>query len=146
MAQTSVFLSPLLYCLFIYHQHPCLCFHSIAQTYLSLEEIQEPKSAISFLLTDPESADLSLSSGKKQPQDHREAERQWLLRRKRSPLFPNGVRICPDESVTEAVANHVKYFQVRGEQTSKPSGSVTEFKHGFITFGVSHYNSKSVII
>nr|KAF6477727.1 interphotoreceptor matrix proteoglycan 2 [Molossus molossus] len=86
---------------------------STAQTYLSLEEIQEPKSTISFLLTDPESADLSLSSGKKQPQDHREAERQWLLRRKRSPLFPNGVRICPDESVTEAVANHVKYFQVR---------------------------------
>ncbi|KAF6119152.1 interphotoreceptor matrix proteoglycan 2 [Phyllostomus discolor] len=77
------------------------------------EEIQEPKSAVSFLLADSESADPSLSSDKKQPLDHREAERQWLLRRRRSTLFPSGVKICPDESVTEAVANHVKYFQVR---------------------------------
>ncbi|XP_035873883.1 interphotoreceptor matrix proteoglycan 2 isoform X4 [Phyllostomus discolor] len=84
-----------------------------AQSYLSLEEIQEPKSAVSFLLADSESADPSLSSDKKQPLDHREAERQWLLRRRRSTLFPSGVKICPDESVTEAVANHVKYFQVR---------------------------------
>ncbi|XP_023617872.1 interphotoreceptor matrix proteoglycan 2 [Myotis lucifugus] len=84
-----------------------------AQTYLSLEETQEPTSAISFLPTDSESADSSLPSGNKRPQDHREAERHWLLRRRRSTLFPNGVKICPDESVTEAVANHVKYFQVR---------------------------------
>ncbi|XP_045707902.1 interphotoreceptor matrix proteoglycan 2 isoform X5 [Phyllostomus hastatus] len=84
-----------------------------AQSYLSLEEIQEPKSAVSFLLADSESADPSLSSDKKRPLDHREAERQWLLRRRRSTLFPSGVKICPDESVTEAVANHVKYFQVR---------------------------------
>ncbi|XP_053421235.1 interphotoreceptor matrix proteoglycan 2 [Nycticebus coucang] len=83
-----------------------------AQTYLSLEEIQEPKSAISFLLPE-ESTDPSLSTEKKQPLDDREAERQWLLRRRRSILFPNGVKICPEESVTEAVANHVKYFKVR---------------------------------
>ncbi|KAM9636153.1 interphotoreceptor matrix proteoglycan 2 [Trichechus inunguis] len=82
-----------------------------AQT-LSFEEIQEPKSSFSFLLMDSESTDPSLSTEKKQPLDHREAERQWLLRRKRS-LFPNGVKICPDESVAEAVANHVKYFKVR---------------------------------
>ncbi|XP_053526305.1 interphotoreceptor matrix proteoglycan 2 isoform X2 [Artibeus jamaicensis] len=86
-----------------------------AQSYPSLEEIQEPKSAVSFLLADSESADPSLSSDKKRPgpQDHREAERRWLLRRRRSTLFPGAVRVCPDESVTEAVANHVKYFQVR---------------------------------
>ncbi|KAM5334163.1 interphotoreceptor matrix proteoglycan 2 isoform 2-T2 [Glossophaga mutica] len=84
-----------------------------AQSYLSLEEVQEPKSAVSFLLADSGSADPSLSSDKKRPLDHREAERQWLLRRRRSTLFPSGVKICPDESVTEAVANHVKYFQVR---------------------------------
>ncbi|XP_011940440.1 PREDICTED: interphotoreceptor matrix proteoglycan 2 isoform X2 [Cercocebus atys] len=83
-----------------------------AQTYLSLEEIQEPKSAVSFLLPE-ESTDLSLATKKKQPLDLRETERQWLLRRRRSILFPNGVKICPDESVTEAVANHVKYFKVR---------------------------------
>ncbi|XP_059543990.1 interphotoreceptor matrix proteoglycan 2 [Myotis daubentonii] len=84
-----------------------------AQTYLSLEETQEPTSTVSLLPTDSESADSSLSSGNKRPRDHREAERHWLLRRRRSTLFPNGVKICPDESVTEAVANHVKYFQVR---------------------------------
>ncbi|XP_012508278.1 PREDICTED: interphotoreceptor matrix proteoglycan 2 [Propithecus coquereli] len=83
-----------------------------AQTYLPLEEIQDPKSAVSFLLPE-ESTDLSLSTEKKQPLDHREAKRRWLLRRRRSILFPNGVKICPEESVTEAVANHVKYFKVR---------------------------------
>ncbi|XP_058411692.1 interphotoreceptor matrix proteoglycan 2 [Diceros bicornis minor] len=83
-----------------------------AQTYLPSEEIQEPRSAVSFLLTDSESTDPSLSTEKRGPLDHREAERQWLLRRRRS-LFPNGVKICPDESVSEAVANHVKYFKVR---------------------------------
>ncbi|XP_057358232.1 interphotoreceptor matrix proteoglycan 2 [Manis pentadactyla] len=84
-----------------------------AQTYLPLEEIQEPRVAVTFLLTDLESTDNSLSAEKKQPLDHREAERQWLLRRKRSTLFPNAVKTCPGESVTEAVANHVKYFKVR---------------------------------
>lgn len=141
----SVFLY-LSYCIFIYHQKPCLCLHSVAQTYLSLEETQEPTSTVSFLPTGSESADSSLSSGNKGPRDHREAERHWLLRRRRSTLFPNGVKICPDESVTEAVANHVKYFQVRGKPRSKSLGSVMAFKHGFITFVVSHYNSQFVII
>uniref|UniRef100_A0A452E3E0 Interphotoreceptor matrix proteoglycan 2 n=1 Tax=Capra hircus TaxID=9925 RepID=A0A452E3E0_CAPHI len=77
------------------------------------EEIQEPKGTVSFLQTDSESTDSSLSAKKKQPLDNRETERHWLLRRKRSTLFPNGVKTCPDESVTEAVANHVKYFKVR---------------------------------
>uniref|UniRef100_A0A673TSG1 Interphotoreceptor matrix proteoglycan 2 n=1 Tax=Suricata suricatta TaxID=37032 RepID=A0A673TSG1_SURSU len=77
------------------------------------EDIQEPKSAVSFLLTDSESREPSFSTEKKLPLDHREAEKQWLLRRRRSILFPNGVKTCPDESVTEAVANHVKYFKVR---------------------------------
>uniref|UniRef100_A0A452E3C5 Interphotoreceptor matrix proteoglycan 2 n=1 Tax=Capra hircus TaxID=9925 RepID=A0A452E3C5_CAPHI len=101
------------FCIFIHYQKFCLCFHSVAQTYLSLEEIQEPKGTVSFLQTDSESTDSSLSAKKKQPLDNRETERHWLLRRKRSTLFPNGVKTCPDESVTEAVANHVKYFKVR---------------------------------
>uniref|UniRef100_A0A8C9ICI2 Uncharacterized protein n=1 Tax=Piliocolobus tephrosceles TaxID=591936 RepID=A0A8C9ICI2_9PRIM len=95
------------------------------------EEIQEPKSAVSFLLPE-ESTDLSLATKKKQPLDLRETERQWLLRRRRSILFPNGVKICPDESVTEAVANHVKYFKVRGKQTSKSFSSIMKFKHSLI--------------
>lgn len=82
---------------------------------MSLEDIQEPKRAVPFFLTDSESADTSLSTEKKLPLDHREIEKQWLLRRRRSILFPNGVKTCPGESVTEAVANHVKYFKVRGK-------------------------------
>lgn len=131
VAQMSVFLCYLLYCIFIYHQKPCLCLHSVAQTNLSLEETQEPTSAFSFLPAESESADSPLSSGNKRPRDHREAERHWLLRRRRSTLFPNGVKVCPDESVTEAEAKHVKYFQVRGKQTSESLGSVMAYKHGY---------------
>ncbi|XP_062032361.1 interphotoreceptor matrix proteoglycan 2 [Lepus europaeus] len=83
-----------------------------SKTFLTLAEIQEPKSALSFLLSE-ESTDPALPTEKQQPLDHREAERRSLLRRRRSILFPNGVKICPEESVTEAVANHVKYFKVR---------------------------------
>ncbi|NXX22403.1 IMPG2 protein, partial [Podargus strigoides] len=36
-----------------------------------------------------------------------------LLRRKRSILFPSGVKICPDESIEQAIANHLKYFRLR---------------------------------
>ncbi|KAF1567387.1 Interphotoreceptor matrix proteoglycan 2, partial [Eudyptes schlegeli] len=36
-----------------------------------------------------------------------------LSRRKRSILFPSGVKICPDESVEQAIANHLKYFRLR---------------------------------
>lgn len=38
-----------------------------------------------------------------------------LSRRKRSILFPSGVKICPDESVEQAIANHLKYFRLRGK-------------------------------
>ncbi|XP_023577065.1 interphotoreceptor matrix proteoglycan 2 [Octodon degus] len=76
------------------------------------EEIPEPKRAVSFLLP-KESMDSSLPAKRKQLLDHREAEKRWLLRRRRSILFPNGVKICPNETVTEAVANHVKYFKLR---------------------------------
>jgi len=38
-----------------------------------------------------------------------------LVRRKRSILFPSGVKICPDESVEQAIANHLKYFRLRGK-------------------------------
>lgn len=133
------------FCIFIHYQKFCLCFHSVAQTYLSLEEIQEPKGTVSFLQTDSESTDSSLSAKKKQPLDNRETERHWLLRRKRSILFPNGVKTCPDESVTEAVANHVKYFKVRGKQIFKPLGSMVKLKRSSKTVVVFLYNSKFVL-
>ena len=142
----SVFVCVLSFCIFTRHQKFCLCFPSVAQTSLSLEEIQEPESTVSFLQTDSESTDSSLSAKKKQPLDNRETERHWLLRRKRSTLFPNGVKTCPDESVTEAVANHVKYFKVRGKQISKPLGSMVKFKHSSKTVVVFLYNSKFVIL
>ncbi|XP_063080939.1 interphotoreceptor matrix proteoglycan 2 isoform X2 [Cavia porcellus] len=82
------------------------------QTYLSLEDIQEPKPAVSFLLP-KESTDSSLPAKKQQLLSHREIEKRWLLRRRRSILFPNGVKICRNETVTEAVASHMKYFKLR---------------------------------
>ncbi|XP_004675530.1 PREDICTED: interphotoreceptor matrix proteoglycan 2 [Condylura cristata] len=103
----KIFLGVLLFVL-TEENHP-----STAQTYLSFKELQKPKTAVSFLTTHLESTVPSLSTEKKAPLDHREAERQWLFRRRRSTWFPNGVKICPDESVSEAVANHVKYFKVR---------------------------------
>ncbi|NXN10777.1 IMPG2 protein, partial [Indicator maculatus] len=42
-----------------------------------------------------------------------EVNRHLPLRRKRSVLFPSGVKICPDESVEQAIANHLKYFRLR---------------------------------
>ncbi|XP_068016806.1 interphotoreceptor matrix proteoglycan 2 isoform X4 [Melanerpes formicivorus] len=42
-----------------------------------------------------------------------QVNRHLPLRRKRSLLFPSGVKICPDESVEQAIANHLKYFRLR---------------------------------
>ncbi|KAM9247267.1 interphotoreceptor matrix proteoglycan 2 [Leptosomus discolor] len=42
-----------------------------------------------------------------------QVHKRLLLRRKRSILFPSGVKICPDESVEQAIANHLKYFRLR---------------------------------
>ncbi|NWY57854.1 IMPG2 protein, partial [Chionis minor] len=42
-----------------------------------------------------------------------QVNKHLLLRRKRSILFPSGVKICPDESLEQAIANHLKYFRLR---------------------------------
>ncbi|NXA25889.1 IMPG2 protein, partial [Ibidorhyncha struthersii] len=42
-----------------------------------------------------------------------QVNKHLLSRRKRSILFPSGVKICPDESVEQAIANHLKYFRLR---------------------------------
>ncbi|NWV45569.1 IMPG2 protein, partial [Daphoenositta chrysoptera] len=58
----------------------------------------------------------SLPPGLKKPNGIMDAEqfhRHLQLRRKRSILFPSGVKICPDESVEQAIANHLKYFRLR---------------------------------
>ncbi|NXE25427.1 IMPG2 protein, partial [Ardeotis kori] len=61
-------------------------------------------------------ANPSQSPGLKKLNGIVEAEqvnKHLLLRRKRSILFPSGVKICPDESVEQAIANHLKYFRLR---------------------------------
>lgn len=68
------------------------------------------------VLSPEKSTDLSLPTRKRQLLDATETGRRWLLRRRRSILFPNGVKICSSETVAEAVANHVKYFKARGKQ------------------------------
>lgn len=65
------------------------------------------------VLSPEKSTDLSLPTRKRQLLDATETGRRWLLRRRRSILFPNGVKICSSETVAEAVANHVKYFKAR---------------------------------
>ncbi|NXN20933.1 IMPG2 protein, partial [Nycticryphes semicollaris] len=45
--------------------------------------------------------------------DAEQVNKHVLLRRKRSILFPSGVKICPDESIEQAIANHLKYFRLR---------------------------------
>ncbi|NXM69499.1 IMPG2 protein, partial [Serilophus lunatus] len=67
-------------------------------------------------LSDWQLANPSLPPELKRSRDIMEAEqfhRHLLLRRKRSILFPSGVKICPDESVEQAITNHLKYFRLR---------------------------------
>ncbi|NXT07923.1 IMPG2 protein, partial [Prunella fulvescens] len=67
-------------------------------------------------LSDWQLANPSLPPGLKKPDGMMDAEqfhRHLQLRRKRSILFPSGVKICPDESVEQAIANHLKYFRLR---------------------------------
>ncbi|NXH04870.1 IMPG2 protein, partial [Loxia leucoptera] len=67
-------------------------------------------------LSDWQLANPSLPPGLQKPDGIMDAEqfhRHVQLRRKRSILFPSGVKICPDESVEQAIANHLKYFRLR---------------------------------
>ncbi|CAN8194958.1 unnamed protein product [Coccothraustes coccothraustes] len=67
-------------------------------------------------LSDWQLANPSMPPGLKKPNGIMNAEqfhRHMQLRRKRSILFPSGVKICPDESVEQAIANHLKYFRLR---------------------------------
>ncbi|KAK5847396.1 hypothetical protein PBY51_016527 [Eleginops maclovinus] len=43
-----------------------------------------------------------------------------LSRRKRNILFPNGVRLCSQETYEQAVANHQNYFHLRGTILENP--------------------------
>lgn len=41
-------------------------------------------------------------------------DRKALIRRRRDILFPSGVKLCSQETLQQAVNNHLKYFQLRG--------------------------------
>ncbi|KAJ7320331.1 hypothetical protein JRQ81_019842 [Phrynocephalus forsythii] len=45
--------------------------------------------------------------------DFEKFNKRLLFRKKRSIFFPTGVKICPDESAEQAIANHLKYFKLR---------------------------------
>uniref|UniRef100_A0A8C8RD70 Interphotoreceptor matrix proteoglycan 2 n=1 Tax=Pelusios castaneus TaxID=367368 RepID=A0A8C8RD70_9SAUR len=94
----------------------CVWFNFTAKTYSAAEEI-EAKDATPT--TQPQGwrlANPSLSPEARRRTEFTENEQlrmHLLLRRKRSLLFPSGVKICPDETVEQAVANHLKYFKLR---------------------------------
>ncbi|XP_066444808.1 interphotoreceptor matrix proteoglycan 2 [Eleutherodactylus coqui] len=39
--------------------------------------------------------------------------RTFLKRKKRAILFPSGVKVCPEETFDQALANHIKFFKLR---------------------------------
>ncbi|XP_069615761.1 interphotoreceptor matrix proteoglycan 2 [Ranitomeya imitator] len=39
--------------------------------------------------------------------------RSFLRRKKRAILFPSGVKVCPEETFQQALANHMNYFKLR---------------------------------
>ncbi|XP_063809646.1 interphotoreceptor matrix proteoglycan 2 isoform X2 [Pseudophryne corroboree] len=44
---------------------------------------------------------------------HSQLYRSFLRRRKRSILFPSGVKVCPEETFEQALVNHIKFFKLR---------------------------------
>uniref|UniRef100_A0A670Y428 Interphotoreceptor matrix proteoglycan 2 n=1 Tax=Pseudonaja textilis TaxID=8673 RepID=A0A670Y428_PSETE len=47
--------------------------------------------------------------------DFKESQKfsRHLFRMKRSNLFPTGIKVCPEESIEQSTANHLKYFKLR---------------------------------
>ncbi|KAM4790773.1 interphotoreceptor matrix proteoglycan 2 isoform 6-T6 [Cyanocitta cristata] len=87
-----------------------------AEAYSAAEGGQAKDVSPAPQLSDWQLANPSLPPGLKKPNSIMDAEqfhRHLQLRRKRSILFPSGVKICPDESVEQAIANHLKYFRLR---------------------------------
>lgn len=63
-----------------------------------------------------------------------------LTRRKRSILFPSGVKLCGQETFDQAVANHLGYFHLRGRffpAVGFPFASSFLFRFCSTFFGVS---------
>lgn len=58
---------------------------------------------------------LLTQSTSKGPANRTYHERGALSRRKRDILFPNGVKLCSQETVQQVIDNHLSYFHLRGK-------------------------------
>lgn len=70
-----------------------------------------------------------------------------LSRRKRNVLFPNGVRLCSQETLEQVAANHLRYFHLRGTEGPPPSVSRLRcFTESLNPKRLTGLNSKSAVI
>uniref|UniRef100_A0A8C3F9W2 Interphotoreceptor matrix proteoglycan 2 n=1 Tax=Chrysemys picta bellii TaxID=8478 RepID=A0A8C3F9W2_CHRPI len=87
-----------------------------AETYSAAEEIKGKDARPTTQPNGWQLVNPSLSPESRQRTEFTGKEhlnRRVLFRRKRSILFPSGVKICPDETGEQAIANHLKYFKLR---------------------------------
>lgn len=62
-----------------------------------------------------QSSDISLAESQSQAISEVLDVRGLLLRQKRKVLLSSGVQLCPQETIQQAIASHLKYYQLRGE-------------------------------
>ncbi|XP_039390263.1 interphotoreceptor matrix proteoglycan 2 [Mauremys reevesii] len=87
-----------------------------AETYSAAEEIEGKDARPTTQPNGWQLVNPSLSPESRQRTEFTGKEhlnRRVLFRRKRSILFPSGVKICPDETGEQVIANHLKYFKLR---------------------------------
>uniref|UniRef100_A0A674K174 Interphotoreceptor matrix proteoglycan 2 n=1 Tax=Terrapene triunguis TaxID=2587831 RepID=A0A674K174_9SAUR len=88
----------------------------LSETYSTAEEIKGKDARPTTQPSGWQLVNPSLSPESRQRTEFTGKEhlnRRVLFRRKRSILFPSGVKICPDETGEQAIANHLKYFKLR---------------------------------
>ncbi|XP_060731975.1 interphotoreceptor matrix proteoglycan 2 isoform X1 [Tachysurus vachellii] len=97
-----------------------LCFiasvSAVGQLEISTEEVNwVPK--LRELDKFSQSSDISLAESQSQAISEVLDERGLLLRQKRKVLLSSGVQLCPQETIQQAIASHLKYYQLRGHCT-----------------------------
>ncbi|XP_060731976.1 interphotoreceptor matrix proteoglycan 2 isoform X2 [Tachysurus vachellii] len=93
-----------------------LCFiasvSAVGQLEISTEEVNwVPK--LRELDKFSQSSDISLAESQSQAISEVLDERGLLLRQKRKVLLSSGVQLCPQETIQQAIASHLKYYQLR---------------------------------
>ncbi|MEQ2184772.1 hypothetical protein GOODEAATRI_011525, partial [Goodea atripinnis] len=64
-------------------------------------------------------ADLERTAGSLDSDQLSFRKHSVLIRRKRNVLFPSGVKLCSQETLDQALNNHLNFFHLRGVWTSK---------------------------